>query len=235
MGPPRGAVDYLVKDRPDRPVSAIRQALKFGGAGRPPERGGAAEPGRHRLLVEHARDAIFAVRPRGDHRPQPRVHASPAGFGGTLARAAVRRPDSSRRPGPRPRALQPGCRASPSRYSSCALTTGEIELEFLITPLTAGLGVTGIGRLSPSASALARLREQAEIIDRAPMAVVLTDLEHRLIYANEGVFRPLRPRPSPGDRPDRRRAAAAGRCACSARPKAARARAPGGARRRSRP
>lgn len=192
----RGAVDYVLKDRPDRLISAIRQALRLKeetAARRRSEEALRMTQERHRLLVEHARDAIFTLSETGTITALNPAFERITGWPkeqwlGREFHDLIHADDLARARDRFERSL----RGEPVGVFELRLRTaagGVVDMEFSATPFIAGLGITGIGRdVTERKRSLARLHEQAEIIDRAPMAVFITDLAHRIIYVNRGVL-----------------------------------------------
>jgi two-component system cell cycle sensor histidine kinase/response regulator CckA len=72
---------------------------------------------------------------------------------------------------------------------------GTLYTEFqTITPVRAGQdGISHFVAIKEDVTARkqteARLREQAEVIDKSPVAIIITDLAHRVTYCNEGACR----------------------------------------------
>lgn len=190
-----GALDYIIKDRPDRLVPAIRHALRYreeSAARRRSEEALRLSQERHRLVVENARDAIFTLAENGTITGLNSAFERITGWPreqwiGRIFHDLIH-PDDL------PRALDHFERSRHGEVGEIfelripTANGGEVDLEFAITPLIEALGITGIGRdITERKRSLTRLHEQAEIINRAPMAVVVTDLSHRIIYANKGV------------------------------------------------
>lgn len=193
----RGATDYVIKDRPDRLIPAIRQALKLTeetAARRRSEEALRLNQERHRLLVEHARDAIFALAETGAIASLNPAFERITGWARELW---IGRPFQDLvHPDDLPRALAMFQRAlmgeSVETFELRVNTASgaSADLEFTVTPRISGLGVMGIGRdVSERKRAIAQIREQAEIIDRSPVAIVIADLSHRVTYGNEGALR----------------------------------------------
>jgi PAS domain S-box-containing protein len=66
---------------------------------------------------------------------------------------------------------------------------GAVDFEFTVTSIgeNGRQSLLGVGRdITERNRALARIHEQAEIINHAPVAIVITDLAHRVTYCNEG-------------------------------------------------
>ncbi|HND61344.1 MAG TPA: PAS domain S-box protein [Opitutaceae bacterium] len=187
-----GAMDYVIKDRPARLVPAIRQALALRAeetARRRSEEELRRNEERQRLLLVHARDAIFSLDEQGvitslNPAFETIVGWPCAAWVGRPFHGLVHPDDLAQALRIFGQALQ-GETVAPFELRVVAASGRVVDLEFTIAPRVSGLGVMGIARnVTERRQALARIREQAEIIDRAPVAVVISDLEHRITYGN---------------------------------------------------
>jgi len=190
----RGAADYVIKDRPGRLVPAIQQALRKVEEEAALHRAETAlweNQERQRLLVEQARDVIFTLSPRGritSLNPAFEVITGwrrddwlGRGFfrliGGDDLRVAFRRFQLARA----------GETLAAFELKIKKADGGTVDLELTVTPNAGGGEIMGIGRdVTERKRALAKIHEQAEIIDKAPLAVVIAGLDHRVTYCNEG-------------------------------------------------
>ncbi len=188
----RGAMDYIIKDRPARLIPAIRQALQLrteASARRAADEMLRRTEERQRLLIENARDAIFSLDEQGVITSLNPAFETILGWPastwlGRTFHDLVHSEDLALATQQFSRALQ-GEQLPPFELRLVAASGRLVDLEFTVAPRVSGLGVMGIGRdVTDRKLALARIREQAEIIDRAPVAVVITDLDHRVTYGN---------------------------------------------------
>lgn len=190
----RGAADYVIKDRPGRLVPAIQQALRKveeEAALRRAETALQENRERQRLLVEQARDVIFTLSPAGDITSLNPAFEVITGWrrADWLGRRFYRligRNDL-------PAALRhfqlarAGEALAAFELKIRKADGGTVDIELTVTPNAGGGEIMGIGRdVTERKRALAKIHEQAEIIDKAPVAVVIADLSHRVTYCNEG-------------------------------------------------
>lgn len=193
----RGAADYVIKDRPGRLIPAITQAFKHVeeiAARRRSEEALRLTQERYRLLVDNARDVIFALTDTSHLASlNPAFEAltgwDPAQWIGREYRDLLHADDLPQAQA-KIRLAHAGETLAPFELRINTAKGGHLDMEFTLAPQIVDLGIIGIGRdVTERNRALARIREQADIIERSPVAVVVTDMTHRVIYANEGALR----------------------------------------------
>lgn len=192
-----GAADYVLKDRIQRLCPVIRRAIHEAHerrSRRAAEHQLQVSQARYQRLIEEARDAIFSLSSTGVI-----TSLNPAfGFltGWPHERWLGRHFSDLIHPEDRTFALERFQKvitgASLPAFELRVKTAGgtAVFLEFTVTlnrDEAGALEVLGIGRdITERRRAEQLAREQAEIIDQSPAAIVITDLRHRVTYCNSG-------------------------------------------------
>lgn len=196
----RGATDYVIKDRPNRLVPAIRQAMALLEETARVRRAEAAlreNEERFRQITENVVELISLVDPSG-HRvyvnPSYRdLLGDPAALLGTDAFREIHPDDRDRIRAAFGEALATGL-GRRNEYRM-VLPHGAIrQIECQTSVLRDGNGevvnVLFVSRdITERRESEARLREQASLLDRARDAIIATDLEHRIAYWNASAER----------------------------------------------
>lgn len=195
----RGATDYVLKDRPNRLVPAIRQALALRAEGERVRRAESAlreNEERFRQITENVAELIALVKPDGRRayvNPAYRCLADPAQLVGTDAFREIHEEDRDRVRAAFARTIATGA-AQADEYR-LVLPDGRVrQIECQSSVLRDGDGgvinVLLVSRdITERREAEARLHEQASLLDRARDAIIATDLEHRIAYWNASAER----------------------------------------------
>jgi PAS domain S-box-containing protein len=195
----RGATDYVIKDRPNRLVPAMRQAFTLLAEAQRVRKAEAAlkeNEERFRQITENVAELIALVEPDGR-----RIYLNPAyrqyGDLGALLGSDVLR---EAHPADRERAWAAfavtATTGTPQRFECrMVLPDGrERQIESQASALRDAEGrvanVLLVSRdITERREAEARLQEQASLLDRARDAIIATDLEHRIAYWNASAER----------------------------------------------
>lgn len=192
-----GASDYVVKDRMKRLASAVRRVVadrRERELRREAEASLVASQARYERLINEARDAIFSLSTAGAITSLNPAFETITGWPrhrwiGRNFAELIHETD-------RARALElfqrvrEGMRPAPFELCLGTAAGGAVHVEFTVSYSVApgGAGeLLGVGRdIGARLQAEALIREQAEVIDKAPLAIVILDLQHRVKYWNQG-------------------------------------------------
>ncbi|MBA4135837.1 MAG: hypothetical protein C0518_00810 [Opitutus sp.] len=192
-----GAADYVLKDRMKRLGSALRRVVgdhRERMLRQQAEASLVASQARYERLINEARDAIFSLSAEGAITSLNPAFETITGWPrhrwiGRNFADLIHETD-------RARALElfqrvrSGMRPAPFELHLSTAGGEGIAVEFTVSYSVSADGrgeLLGVGRdISARLSAEALIREQAEVIDKAPVAIVILDLQHRVKYWNRG-------------------------------------------------
>lgn len=194
-----GAVDYVLKDRPNRLISAIRQALALRHEAERRERSEEQlrqHQERFRLITENVADRILLLDTEGRilyHNPAYAELRGPGSFADSDAFAMVHVDDREFVRANFRRTVETGA-GGRAEYRVVPPRGRIRHIEAQSTAIRDEAGrvasILVVSRdISERREAEARLREQAALLDKARDAIIATDLDHNIAYWNPSAER----------------------------------------------